>query len=148
MEYTVVIEDPRGSTLRHHWDENSRSWVERPHPHSNTPWPANYGYMPETWNPADEDALDVLVISTDPIETGSQVEIRVVGLLLRPDGDDKILGVLVSDPIFGSISRFQDVPSEQVLAIERWFAEWSQIGQWRDESSARARIEQALGTNG
>ena len=145
MEYRVVIEDPRGSTVRHHWDEESQIWVEKPHPHTSSPWPVNYGYLPDTWNPADQDALDVLVISTDPLETGSQVDVRVVGLLLRLDGDDKVLGILTSDPIFGGIARFQDVPAEQIQAIDDWFAEWSQIGQWRDEAGARARIEKAAG---
>jgi inorganic pyrophosphatase len=143
MDINVVIEDPRGSTERHFWDAMQEIWVEKPHPHSQTPWPANYGYIPETWNPADEGELDILVISTDPIETGSQVMVRAIGLLLRPDGDDKILGVLIDDPIFGGVSQFQDLPVEQVQMIEEWFSEWSQVGQWRDEAGASARIQKA-----
>ena len=142
-ETMAVIEDPRGSTVRHHWSDEEQGWVEKPHPHTSQPWPANYGYIPETWNPADEDALDVLVISTDPLETGSEVNVRAVGLLLRPDGDDKIIAILIEDPIFGAIYRFQDVPAEQIQLIEEWFTEWSQVGQWRDETLARARIEKA-----
>jgi inorganic pyrophosphatase len=143
MEINVIIEDPRGSTVRHFWDAEQEVWVEKPHPHSETPWPASYGYIPGTWNDADEDELDVLVISTDPIETGSQVQVRAVGLLLRPDGDDKVLAILVDDPIFGGVNRFQNIPAEQIQMIEAWFAEWSQVGQWRDETGARARIQKA-----
>jgi inorganic pyrophosphatase len=143
VDINVVIEDPRGSTKRHVWDATQEIWEEKPHPHSQTPWPANYGYIPETWNPADEGELDVLVISTDPIQTGSQVTVRAIGLLLRPDGDDKILGVLIDDPIFSGVSRFQDLPAEQVQMIEAWFSEWSQVGQWRDEAGASARIQKA-----
>lgn len=143
MELGAVIEDPRGSTVRHRWNEDDQRWTERAHDHSSEPWPANYGYLPDTWNPADEDSLDVLVISTDPLETGSQVPIRAVGVLIRPDGDDKVLGILIDDPIFGGIARFQDVPAEQIQAIEDWFASWSEVGEWRDEAGARDRIEQA-----
>jgi inorganic pyrophosphatase len=118
-------------------------WIEKPHPHSSEPWPASYGYIPETHNPADGDELDILVLATEPLETGSRVQARPVGLLLRPDGDDKVIGVLVGDPDFGDISRFQDIPSRETQSIEDWFAAWSQVGQWRDEAMAIARIKKA-----
>jgi inorganic pyrophosphatase len=98
MEIVVVIEDPRGSTVRHHWDERTGRWIEKLHPHSATPWPANYGYIPGTFNPSDNDDLDVLVLSRDPLATGSEITVRVIGLLRRPDFYEKILGVLVGDP--------------------------------------------------
>jgi inorganic pyrophosphatase len=143
MNIEVVVEDPRGSTLRHFWDEHQERWIEKPHPHSQTPWPANYGYVLGTRNEADNDELDALIISTDPIETGTTISGRAVGLLLRPDGDDKILAIPVEDPIFGVVERFDQIPAEQIQSIEAWFAEWSQIGQWRDENGARARIQKA-----
>jgi inorganic pyrophosphatase len=143
MEIQIVVEDPRGSTLRHFWDEGEERWIEKPHPHSQTPWPANYGYIIGTWNDVDEDELDALIISTDPIETGASISARAVGLLLRPDGDDKILTVPIDDPIFGAVERFDQVPAEQIQSIDDWFAEWSQIGQWRDENGASSRIQKA-----
>lgn len=143
MDIDVIIEDPRGSTVRHFWDENQEQWVEKPHPHSQTPWPANYGYISGTWNDVDDDELDALVISTDPIETGSQIQARAIGVLMRPDGDDKILAIPVDDPIFGQVQRFEDVPAEQIQMIESWFIEWGDLGQWRNEDDARARIQAA-----
>jgi inorganic pyrophosphatase len=143
MHLTVIIEDPAGSTVRHHWNPDSQTWIEAPHTHSSQPWPANYGYILDTRNPADDDELDILVLSTDPLETGSTVNVRGVGLLLRPDGDDKVIGVLIDDPLLGQITRFQEIPVEQIQAIEDWFAAWSQLGQWRDEVAAQARIERA-----
>jgi inorganic pyrophosphatase len=143
MHLNVMIEDPAGSTVRHHWNVETGTWIEEPHPQSNSPWPANYGYILDTRNPADDDELDILVLSTDPLQTGQRVEVRAVGVLLRPDGDDKVLGVLLDDPLLGHVTRFQDVPAERVQAIDTWFSEWSQIGQWRDEVAARARIQRA-----
>lgn len=143
MEVTVIIEDPAGSTVRHYRDERSGEWIEKPHPHSREPWPANYGYIPGTRNPSDGDELDILVLSTEPLETRSSVQVRPVGLLLRPDGDDKVIGVLTSDASFGDLTRFQDIPAGEIQSIEDWFSAWSQLGQWRDEAMARARIEKA-----
>lgn len=143
MQVSVMIEDPDGSTIRHHWNSESGTWIEKPHPYSSRPWPANYGYILNTRNPADNDELDILVLSTDPLQTGQKVEVQAIGVLLRPDGDDKVLGVLIDDPLLGQFSRFQDVPSQRVQAIDDWFSEWSQIGQWRDEIVARSRIQRA-----
>lgn len=143
MEIAAIIEDPRGSTVRHHWDPGQERWTAKPHPRTAEPWPASYGYLPGTWNPADEDDLDVLVLARDPLETGSQVTIRAVGLLRRPDGDDKILGVLVGDTAYGHIERLQDVPDAEIAAIEGWFSTWSEVGEWHDETVARGRIEEA-----
>lgn len=141
MEIDVIIEDPRGSTVRHHWDASSRRWIEKPHPWAVEPWPANYGYIPGTCNPVDEDELDILVLSRDPLCTGAEVRVRAVGLLARPDGDDKILGVLLRDPDFGSIVKLSGVPASSIRAIEDWFTAWSEAGEWRDVDAAVQRIE-------
>jgi inorganic pyrophosphatase len=143
MEIDVVIEDPRGSTVRHHWDTETQRWIVKAHPRSIDPWPANYGYVPGTYTAADDDDLDVLVLSRDPIGTGAEVRVLPVGVLWRPDGDNKILGVLVGDPDFGSITRLAEVPDSEIRAIEDWFAAWSDVGEWGSGDAARQRIEQA-----
>jgi inorganic pyrophosphatase len=140
MEIGVVIEDPRGSTVRHHWDAESRRWVIKRHPKSMDPWPANYGFVPGTFNPADGDDLDILVLSVDKLQTGAKVNARVVGVLQRPDGDDKILSVLVGDPHFGSITGLSEVPAGEIRAIENWFAAWSEVGEWGDVETAIVRV--------
>jgi inorganic pyrophosphatase len=142
-EQIVVIEDPRGSVVRHHWDDAGQEWIERPHPHTSSPWPVNYGYLPETRNPADDDDLDAMVLASNPVPTGARVVVRIVGLLQRPDGDDKLLGVLKDDPAFRNITRLQEVPQSELQAIETWFAEWGPVGQWQDEEQAIVRLEQA-----
>jgi inorganic pyrophosphatase len=144
MEIDVIIEDPEGSTVRNYWDKVEERWVVKPHPHSDNPWPANYGNIPGTFNSADNNELDVLVLSTSPLATGSEVRVRAVGLLMRPDGDDKVIGILVDDPEYGQIQRFNEVPAREIEAIEQWFATWSQVGQWRDEHVARQRIHRAM----
>lgn len=143
MELTAIIEDPKGSTVRHHRDPDTGKWTPTPHPYTDRPWPASYGYLAGTWNPADEDDLDVLVLARDPLETGSRVSIRAVGLLRRPDGDDKILAVLAGDEEYGHIEHFDEVPTGEIAAIEAWFADWDEVGEWHDETIARRRIEEA-----
>ncbi len=140
MDIVAVIEDPRGSTIRHHWDPVSEQWVARAHPHSAEPWPASYGYIPGTWNSADNGELDVLVLAETPLETGDSVRVRPVGLLQRPDGDDKVLAVMIDDPRYGSVTRLDEVPRGEIDAIVAWFANWSEVGSWQNECGAIDRI--------
>jgi inorganic pyrophosphatase len=144
MEIDAVIEDPRGSTMRHHWDAENGCWITKRHPRSTTPWPANYGYLPGTHNPADGDELDTLVISGEPLATGSRVRVRVLGILHRPDGDDKILTAMIGDPATADMMILDDVPRRTIRAIEAWFAEWSDVGEWGDTEAASARLRAAM----
>lgn len=55
--------------------------------------------MPQTWSD-DNDPLDIMVLSYEPLEVGCIVKVRVIGALVIEDehGDDpKILSVLVND---------------------------------------------------
>jgi hypothetical protein len=75
----AVIEDPAGSTVRHVYDPVIGQWRTYRHPAAVSPWPANYGYLPGTYNPSDDDALDVIVLSRDPLPTGTRLLVRQWG---------------------------------------------------------------------
>ena len=144
MIVQAVVEDPRGSTRRHAWDPASHSWREWAHPLARSPWPASYGFLPGTLNPADGDALDVIVLAADALATGTRLAVRVVGLCPRPDGDHKVLAVAATDPRYAHVARLADVPTEDLAAIEHWFREWTTIAGWEDEAAA-ARLVATMG---
>lgn len=143
MEIDAIIEDPRGSTVRHFQDRATGVWVAKPHAFTSNPWPVSYGYIPDTLNPVDGDALDIMVLARDALETGSRIRVRPVGMLRRPDGDDKILGVLIGDPDLGGLERLSDVPGREIEEINDWFAVWDEVGEWFDEADARRRVDEA-----
>jgi inorganic pyrophosphatase len=61
-------------------------------------YPASYGFIPQTLGD-DGDALDILVYNATPIERGTVVECKVIGVLDMDDEGDKdykILGVPTS----------------------------------------------------
>lgn len=81
-------------------------------------YPANCGTIPET-RAEDGDALDVLVYSRAPIQSGAFIRVRPIGILRMLDRgkqDDKILAVPTSavDPTYDAIREPGDLP-----AIER-----------------------------
>ncbi|HET9017302.1 MAG TPA: inorganic diphosphatase [Thermomicrobiaceae bacterium] len=148
MSLHAVIEDPRGSTRRHAWDPDAGVWREWEHPHARAPWPVSYGFLEDTHNPADGDPLDVMVLATRTLATGTRLAVRVVGLLPRPDGDHKALAVALDDPAYGHLRRLSDVPRNDLAAVERWFAAWSTIDGWEDERAAAAVVVAAGGSPG
>lgn len=143
MILDAVVEDPRGSTVRHYLDPATGTWRTYEHPYAVDPWPANYGFLPGTHNPADGDALDVLILAGPALPTGTQVRVRPVGLLERPDGDHKVIAVVVADPIYGDLRWLSEVPEEDRLVIERWFRAWGPVGVWRDAAAAEQLIHQS-----
>ena len=140
----AVVEDPRGSTRRHTWDPAGQTWHEWRHPRARSPWPVNYGFLLGTRNLSDGEALDVMILSTTALGTGTRLPVRVIGLLPRPDGDHKVLAVAVADPEYGDLRRLAEVPADDLAAIERWFREWTTIGAWGEAQAAEAAVLAAV----
>jgi len=139
----AVIEDPAGSTARHTFDAASGTWVAYRHPHARRPWPAAYGHLPGTYNPTDDDELDVIVLSSVPLRTGQRVRVRPIGLFRRPDGDHKVLAVHCDDPRYGGMVDLHQAPPEDLRAIEEWFADWDIVLGWENAEVAWQMIRSA-----
>jgi inorganic pyrophosphatase len=111
--------------------------VDRPQRTSATP-PMLYGFMPRTLcanrvaalsphaKRADGDPLDVCVLSERPINKSDLVlDVCVVGgLQMLDDGeaDDKIIGVLVGDPVWDSARELTDLPPLLIERLQHYFS--------------------------
>jgi inorganic pyrophosphatase len=126
----VVVENPLGSTVRIVYEEG-RGWVETG-PVFATPLPAEYGFIPETRNPADGDPADVLVIGWGPTFPGCRYQARPIGLLLRADGDHKVLAVPHTDEYISPVQDIAEVAPEILRRIEEWFRPYFELRGWRD----------------
>lgn len=119
--------------------------VDRPQRSSATP-PMLYGFMPRTLcgnrvaalsphtKNADGDPLDICVISERPINKSDLVlDVRVVGgLQMLDDGeaDDKIIGVLVGDPVWDAARELKDLPPLLVERMQHYFSTYKmRIGE-------------------
>ena len=111
--------------------------VDRPQRSSAQP-PALYGFMPRTYcgtrvgklsptsTQGDGDPLDACVISERPINRGDVLlNTRVIGGLQCIDGDeadDKIIAVLESDNMYGSVQTLDDLPPILVERMRHYFS--------------------------
>ncbi|MEJ2649847.1 MAG: inorganic pyrophosphatase [Sedimentisphaerales bacterium] len=110
--------------------------VDRPQRTSSLP-PSLYGFIPQTYcgrrvasfsksvNKGDGDPLDICVISERPIGRAEVIlDTRVVGVLKTIDqgkADDKIIGILVSDPLWSHIGDVADLPEIIINRINHYF---------------------------
>lgn len=125
-EVYVLIEIPAGSTAKYEIDaQTGFLFVDR---FQSMPvvYPANYGTLPSTLA-GDQDPLDALVYSREPIVPGALIKVRPIGILHMLDAgeeDDKLVVVPTTevDPTFANINNITDLPAierERLLAFFR-----------------------------
>ena len=115
-------------------------------------YPANYGYIPNTLAD-DGDALDVLVITPYPVQPGSVIRSRAVGVLMMEDeagGDAKLIAVPHEKltQLYNDVNEYSDLPSLLIEQIKHFFenykdlekGKWVKVQGWENADKARSLI--------
>ena len=85
MRLAIVVEWPKGSRVRWEWD--GARFTRRL---EDLPAPVNYGFIPNSHNPADQSAVDAVLLGL-PVPAGKRVEAELVGAVELADGDHKLI---------------------------------------------------------
>ncbi len=104
-EFNCIVEIPKGSHNKYEIDkETGLIGLDRAN-YNSAPYPFDYAFIPQTlWE--DGDALDVILLTTYPLEVGIMVAARPVAIMDMNDSGDsdaKIIAVPVND------RRFEDI---------------------------------------
>ena len=115
-------------------------------------YPANYGYIPNTLAD-DGDPLDVLVITPYPVQPGSVIRARPVGVLNMEDeaGEDAKLVAVPHEKLtqlYNDVQDVNDVPELLREQIKHFFenykdlekGKWVKVSGWGDADAARQMI--------
>lgn len=125
----VIIENPRGSKNKYEIDKETGLIKLDRAMKSAQDFPFDYGFSPRTlWE--DGDALDVVVLSTYPLDPGILVEVRPVGLVKMidcGDSDDKILSVPLNDPRWDEVQNLADINKHTLKEIKHFFETYKSI---------------------
>jgi inorganic pyrophosphatase len=143
----VIIEIPRGSMNKYEIDKETGLIALDRVLHTAQQYPFDYGFVPQTlWD--DGDALDVVLLTTQPLMPGILVHARPVGMLPMIDGgerDEKILAVPANDPRFADIKELSDVNKHTLKEIAHFFLTYKQLQNkevtledWQDRDAAEA----------
>ena len=153
MDHHVVdalIEIPLGSRNKYELDKTTgRIRLDRVL-YAAMIYPAEYGILENTLAP-DGDALDILVICSDPTFPGCTVPARVLGYLDMVDGgklDYKLISVVDCDPRYDSIRELGDLSPFVLKEIANFFTNYKvlqgvkvEVGSYHGREEAMQVIE-------
>ena len=119
-DFIAVIEIPKGSKKKYEIDKETGYMILDRILYTSVQYPANYGFIPRTLSD-DGDALDVLVLSSETIDSSTLVRCYPIGMVTMIDsgkGDEKIIAIPYGDPIYNEYKSIDMLPkhvSEELL---------------------------------
>ena len=150
----MIIEVISGSRDKYEYDLKLKVFVLDRVLHSSVIFPVEYGFVPQTWY-NDNDPLDIMVLSEEPLEVGCVVKVRPIGVLVLEDeeGEDpKILSVIENDPRFNEMKDIDDVYPHTLKEIQEFFEvykrlepkKWIKFKAWKNVKEAKKIINNAM----
>jgi inorganic pyrophosphatase len=125
----AVIEIPKGSKAKYEIDKESGLIKLDRVLFSSVMYPANYGFIPQTYCD-DKDPLDILVICSVDVYPMSMIEAKVIGVMHMIDGgeqDDKIIAVAKNDMSVNYINDLSELPPHTMKEIVRFFKDYKTL---------------------
>lgn len=128
-EFLACIEISKGSKNKYELDKFSGALRLDRILYTSTHYPQNYGFIPKTLAD-DGDALDVLVIASEPIVPLAICECYPIGMLEMVDGgskDAKIIAICKNDPVFNAFTDIKQIPDHILQEIKHFFIVYKQL---------------------
>lgn len=152
----VVIEIPVGSRIKYEYDKDLQIIKADRFLYTAFTYPFNYGFIPGTWS-EDEDPLDIVVVSSETVSTGTLIECRIIGMLETEDEegkDAKLIAVPKAkvDPVFAKVETVSDLPESMVNKIKHFYetyksiepGKWVKVSGWSDKETAVKTVTDAI----
>jgi inorganic pyrophosphatase len=124
-----IIEIPKGSKGKYELDKESGLLRLDRVLFSSVHYPANYGFIPQTYCD-DHDPLDILVICSIDVVPMSIVEAKVIGAMEMIDGDerdDKIIAVARNDMSVNYLNDISELPPHTLVELKRFFEDYKML---------------------
>ncbi len=124
-----VIEIPKGSKGKYELDKDSGLLRLDRVLFSSVHYPANYGFIPQTYCD-DHDPLDILVICSIDVIPMCIIEAKVIGVMEMIDNDerdDKIIAVAGHDMSVNHINDISGLPPHTLVELKRFFEDYKAL---------------------
>lgn len=135
-EINVFVEIPQGSSIKYELDKDTGIVFVDRFAYTAMFYPFNYGFIPQS-KAEDGDPVDVLVISTYPVQSGTVIPARPIGFLEMEDEegiDTKIIAVPTKkvDPFFAKVEDISDIDEVTKQKIQHFFNHYKELepGKW------------------
>lgn len=126
---TVVVEINKGSKNKYEIDKKTGLIKLDRTAHTAQDFPFDYGFVPRTlWH--DNDPLDVIILTTYPLQPGILVDVRPVAIMNMVDGgegDDKIIAVPIEDPRWDNVKDLADINPHTLKEMEHFYSTYKKL---------------------
>lgn len=142
MKYTAIIEIPKNCDRRVHKSIETGEFTDfgptiEVIPINEGRMPASYGFVKDTLNASEGDEVDVIIYSDKNYKTQDELEINILGMIVREDGDHKI----IATDLDSSISSIEDIPENKWKLIKDFFGYKYKITSIRGKNEALIYLE-------
>lgn len=127
----AIIEIPKGSKAKYELDKESGLLKLDRVLFSSVHYPANYGFIPQTYCD-DHDPLDILVICSIDVVPMCLIDAKVIGVMQMIDDDekdDKIIAVANNDMSVNHINDIEGLPPHTLIEMRRFFEDYKNLEQ-------------------
>ena len=128
-EINTIIEIPKGSFNKYEIDKETGLIALDRANYSSAPYPFDYGFAPQTlWD--DDDALDVVVLTTFPLNPGILIRVRPVAVMEMIDSGDsdyKIIAVPSEDKRWENVKDLADVNDHTLKEFQHFFETYKEL---------------------
>ncbi len=149
----AIIEIPQGSRAKYEVDKESGLLRLDRVIYSSFHYPVNYGFIPQTYGD-DKDPLDILVLTSLPVQPLCLMEAKVMGVMQMidsGDADDKIIAVASTDPSVNHYNNIEEFPKHFFEELRQFFEEYKKlenktvkVEEFQDKTAALKIIEAAI----
>ncbi len=149
----AIIEIPQGSRCKYEIDKASGLLKLDRIIYSSFHYPVNYGFIPQTYG-GDKDPLDILVITSLPVQPLTLMDAKVMGVMQMIDGgdaDDKIIAVAANDPSVNHYNNIEQLPKHFFDELRHFFEEYKrlenktvEVEEFKDKATALNIIQEAI----
>jgi len=142
MKFKAIVEIPKGSDRRIHLSYDGVNFIDlglikEQIPVNEGIMPVCYGYIENTINKIEKDNIDVIIFSNKSYNSKDQIDIEIIGMLNREDGDHKVIAfdnsVLIKD--------FNEINEEERSLILEYFGYKSKIISIDDKNKTLEYIQ-------
>jgi inorganic pyrophosphatase len=125
----AIIEIPQGSRAKYEIDKDTGLLKLDRVIYSSFYYPSNYGFIPQTYGD-DKDPLDILVITSMPVQALCLMEAKVIGVMQMidsGDADDKIIAVANRDPSVNHYNNIEELQKHFFDEMRHFFEEYKKL---------------------
>ncbi len=152
-EINVIIEINKGSKNKYEIDKETGMIALDRVAHTAQDFPFDYGFVPQTlWD--DGDALDVIMLTTYPLQPGILAKARPIAIMHMiddGDSDDKVIAVPVGDPRWDEVKNLDDINTHTIKEMEHFYSTYKKIQKkevevtgFDDKNAAGEAIKRSL----